>query len=222
MLQRVLLFSKDNLFNKIISDFLISLGGYELEIIKEFQPKKNSLKFNKSDIPIFYVSEKNILDDFIIFLSSQSYKGAYIVFNSNNEEINIGESKALFFHTPFVLSELLQALSSIINQRQAIEYHDIKFKKLSLNMTTKSLSNSGKTIKLTDKEIKILWHLIKEKNLIVSQGFLLNKVRGYRDNIETKTLTTHIYTIRKKLNSFNDIFSIENSEEGYCIKFKPN
>ena len=89
-------------------------------------------------------------------------------------------------------------------------------------MTTKSLSNSGKTIKLTDKEIKILWHLIKEKNLIVSQGFLLNKVWGYRDNIETKTLTTHIYTIRKKLNSFNDIFSIENSEEGYCIKFKPN
>ena len=75
MLQRVLLFSKDNLFNKIISDFLISLGGYELEIIKEFQPKKNSLKFNKSDIPIFYVSEKNILDDFIIFCLASLTKG---------------------------------------------------------------------------------------------------------------------------------------------------
>tara|TARA_B100001142_G_scaffold313568_1_gene350175 strand:- start:1670 stop:2338 length:669 start_codon:yes stop_codon:yes gene_type:complete len=222
MLQRVLLFSKDKLFNKIISDLLISLGSYEIEIVKDFQSEKNSLKFNKSDIPIFYVSEKNILDDFIIFLSSQSYKGSYIVFNSNNEEINMVESKALLFDTPFVLSELLQALSSIRIQRQATEYHDIKFKKLFLNMTAKSLSDSRDTVKLTDKEIKIFWHLIKEKNSIVSQGFLLNKVWGYREDIETKTLTTHIYTIRKKLNCFNNIFSIENFEEGYCIKFKPN
>ena len=222
MLQRVLLFSKDKLFNKIISDLFISLGSYELEVVRDFQPKKNSFKFNKSDIPIFYISEKNILDDFIVFLSSQSYKEPYIVFNSNNEEINMEESKALFFDTPFVLSELLQALSSITIQRQATEYHDIKFNKLLLNMTAKSLSDFRDTVKLTDKEIKILWHLIKEKNSIISQGFLLNKVWGYREGIETKTLTTHIYTIRKKLNRFNRMFSIENSEEGYCIKFKPN
>ena len=113
MLQRVLLFSKDSLFNKIISELLISLEVYELEIVKEFQPKKNSLKFNKSDIPIFYVSEKNILDDFIIFLSSQSYKGSYIVFNSNNEEINMGESKALFFNTPFGNVVILYDLISL-------------------------------------------------------------------------------------------------------------
>ena len=222
MIQRVLLFSKDKLFNKIINDLLTSVGSYELEVVKEFQKKKNLFNFNESDIPIFFVSKKNILDDFIIFLSNQSYKGTYIVFNSNNEERNMGESKALFFNIPFALRELLQALSSIIIQRQAIEYHDIKFKKLFLNMTAKSFSDSKVTIKLTDKEIKILWHLIKEKNSIISQGFLLNKVWGYREGIETKTLTTHIYTIRKKLNSFDDMFLIENSEDGYCIKFNPN
>ena len=89
-------------------------------------------------------------------------------------------------------------------------------------MTAKSFSDSKVTIKLTDKEMKILWHLIKEKNSIISQGFLLNKVWGYREGIETKTLTTHIYTIRKKLNSFDDMFLIENSKDGYCIKFNPN
>ena len=222
MTKSILLFSKDKFFNKTISDLLIGEGSYELKIIKEFQLKKNSLKFNKSDIPIFFVSEKNILDDFIIFLSNQSYKGTYIVFNSNNKERKMKESKALFFNTPFVLRELLQALSNIIIQREVTEYHDIKFKKVFLNMKANSFSDSKETIKLTDKETKILWHLIKEKNSIVSQGFLLNKVWGYKDDIETKTLTTHIYTIRKKLNSFNDIFSIENSEEGYCFKLKPN
>ena len=222
MTKCILLFSKDKFFNKTINDLLVGAGSYEINIIKEFQAKKNSFKFNKSDIPIFFVSEKNILDDFIIFLSNQSYKGTYIVFNSNNEERNMRESRALFFNTPFDLRELLQALSNIIIQREAIEYHDIKFKKVFLNMKANSFSDSKETIKLTDKEIKILWHLFKEKNSIVSQGFLLNKVWGYKDDIETKTLTTHIYTIRKKLNSFNDIFSIENSEEGYCLKFNPN
>ena len=89
-------------------------------------------------------------------------------------------------------------------------------------MTVKTIVDSKANTKLTDKESKILWHLVKEKGLSVSQSFLLNKVWGYKDDIETKTLTTHIYTIRKKLNNFNDTFSIENSEDGYCVKFKSN
>ena len=76
-------------------------------------------------------------------------------------------------------------------------------------MTSKSIGNSKVSIKLTDKEVKILWHLVKEKNSIVNQNFLLNKVWGYKDDIETKTLTTHIYTMRKKLDYFNGIFTIE-------------
>ena len=89
-------------------------------------------------------------------------------------------------------------------------------------MTGKTIGDSKANTKLTDKESKILCHLVKEKGLSVSQSFLLNKVCGYKDDIETKTLTTHIYTIRKKLNNFNDTFSIENSEDGYCVKFKSN
>ena len=202
--------------------FSLVQEAMSLRLSKSFRKKRIYLILMRMIYLFFLSRKKNVLDDFIIFLSSQSYKGTYIVFNSNNDERNVGESKALFFNTPFVLRELLQALSSIIIQRQVIEYHDIKFKKLFLNMTSNSLSDSKVNIKLTDKEIKILWHLIKEKNSIISQGFLLNKIWGYRDGIETKTLTTHIYTIRKKLNRFNRMFSIENSEEGYCIKFKPN
>ena len=88
-------------------------------------------------------------------------------------------------------------------------------------MAGRIIGDSKNNTKLTDKEEKILWHLVKEKGQTVSQKFLLNKVWGYRDDIETKTLTTHIYTIRKKLNIFENIFSIENSEDGYFIKFKP-
>lgn len=220
MTQSVLLFSNDKIFNEIISDSFSGSGIYKLQIIREFMSKKNTVKFKENDIPVLLISKKNNLDDFVIFLSNQSYKGIYIVFGLKKEERNFTENKAIFIDIPFSLIELMQALHSIKIQRREVEYHDIKFKKIFLNMTSKSIGNSKVSIKLTDKEIKILWHLVKEKNSIVNQNFLLNKVWGYKDDIETKTLTTHIYTMRKKLDYFNGIFTIENSDEGYFIKFK--
>ena len=220
MTQSVLLFSNDKTFNEIISDSFLGSGIYKLQIISEFMSKKNIMKFNENDIPVLLISKKNNLDDFVIFLSNQSYKGIYIVFGLKKEERNFTENKAIFIDIPFSLTELMQALHSIKIQRREVEYHDIKFKKIFLNMTSKSIGNSKVSIKLTDKEVKILWHLVKEKNSIVNQNFLLNKVWGYKDDIETKTLTTHIYTMRKKLDYFNGIFTIENSDEGYFIKFK--
>ena len=220
MTQSVLLFSNDKTFNEIISDSFSGSVIYKLQIIREFMSKKNIMKFNENDIPVLLISKKNNLDDFVIFLSNQSYKGIYIVFGLKKEERNFTENKAIFIDIPFSLIELMQALHSIKIQRREVEYHDIKFKKIFLNMTSKSIGNSKVSIKLTDKEIKILWHLVKEKNSIVNQNFLLNKVWGYKDDIETKTLTTHIYTMRKKLDYFNGIFTIENSDEGYFIKFK--
>jgi len=220
MTQSVLLFSNDKIFNEIISDSFLGSGIYKLQIISEFMSKKNIVKFNENDIPVLLVSKKNNLDDFVIFLSNQSYKGIYIVFGSKKEERNFTKNKAIFIDIPFSLIELMQALHTIKIQKREVEYHDIKFKKIFLNMTSKSIGNSKVSFKLTDKEIKILWHLVKEKNSIVNQNFLLNKVWGYKDDIETKTLTTHIYTMRKKLDFFSDIFTIENSDEGYFIKFK--
>ena len=220
MTQSVLFFSNDKIFNEIISDSFSGSGIYKLQIIREFMSKKNTVKFKENDIPVLLISKKNNLDDFVIFLSNQSYKGIYIVFGLKKEERNFTENKAIFIDIPFSLIELMQALHSIKIQRREVEYHDIKFKKIFLNMTSKSIGNSKVSIKLTDKEVKILWHLVKEKNSIVNQNFLLNKVWGYKDDIETKTLTTHIYTMRKKLDFFNGIFTIENSDEGYFIKFK--
>ena len=219
MIHQLFLFSKNETFNILVGDLFISSETFQLNIINKFSLKKK-INFSGNDIPIFFCSEENSFGDFKIFLKNNSFKNTAIFFNVTTEDKSEDKNKALFFNLPFSLSELMHGLQGIVTQNEDVEYHNIKFKKLSLDMAGRHIKDSLVSVKLTDKEAKILWHLVKEKGSTVSQNFLLKKVWGYKDNIETKTLTTHIYTIRKKVNKFSNIFSIENSDEGYCVRFK--
>ena len=219
MIHQLFLFSKNETFNILVGDLFISSEIFQLNIINKFSSKKK-INFSGNDIPIFFCSEENSFEDFKIFLKNNSFKNTAIFFNVMKEDRGEDKNKALFFNLPFCLSDLLHGLQGIVTQNEDVEYHNIKFKKLSLDMAGRHIKDSLVSVKLTDKEAKILWHLVKEKGSTVSQNFLLKKVWGYKDNIETKTLTTHIYTIRKKVNKFGNIFSIENSDEGYCVRFK--
>jgi len=219
LIHQLFLFSKNETFNILVGDLFISSEIFQLNIINKFS-LKNKINFSGNDIPIFFCSEENSFEDFKIFLKNNSFKNTAIFFNVMKEDKSEDKNKALFFNLPFSLSELMHGLQGIVTQNEDVEYHNIKFKKLSLDMAGRHIKDSLVSVKLTDKEAKILWHLVKEKGSTVSQNFLLKKVWGYKDNIETKTLTTHIYTIRKKVNKFSNIFSIENSDEGYCVRFK--
>tara|TARA_B110000305_G_scaffold146033_1_gene162221 strand:+ start:300 stop:959 length:660 start_codon:yes stop_codon:yes gene_type:complete len=219
LIHQLFLFSKNETFNILVGDLFISSEIFQLNIINKLS-LKNKINFSGNDIPIFFCSEENSFEDFKIFLKNNSFKNTAIFFNVMKEDRGEDKNKALFFNLPFSLSDLLHGLQGIVTQNEDVEYHNIKFKKLSLDMAGRHIKDSLVSVKLTDKEAKILWHLVKEKGSTVSQNFLLKKVWGYKDNIETKTLTTHIYTIRKKVNKFSNIFSIENSDEGYCVRFK--
>ena len=153
---------------------------------------KKKINFSENDIPIFFCSGENSFEDFKIFLKNNSFKNTAIFFNVMKEDKAEHKGKALFFNLPFSFIELLRGLQGIVTENEGAEYYNIKFKKLSLDMSGRQIRDTKVSVKLTDKEAKILWHLVKEKNSKVSQNFLLKKVWGYNDDIETKTLTTHI------------------------------
>ena len=123
----------------------------------------------------------------------------------------------IFLKTPFYFNELLKIIENITLQRELIDYSNLKFGKIILDMTGKVIKGLNNSVKLTDKEARIMWHLIEAKGDTIGQDYLLNKVWGYNKDIETKTLTTHIYTIRKKIIPFKKVLSIESSENGYYI-----
>ena len=79
------------------------------------------------------------------------------------------------------------------------------------------LINDNK-LKLTEKEINTITYLSKS-NKPVSIDELQENVWSYQSDIETHTVETHIYRLRKKiLNTFSDKEFIISKKNGYQIK----
>ena len=75
-----------------------------------------------------------------------------------------------------------------------------------------------KKLKLTEKEIRTIVYLSKSVNPITINE-LQTEVWGYQSDLETHTVETHIYRLRKKiLDKFDDREFIISEKDGYQIK----
>ena len=61
------------------------------------------------------------------------------------------------------------------------------------------LDQSGKKIRLTEKETNILKYLYRADGKAVSREQLLTEVWGYNTGVTTHTLETHVYRLRQKM-----------------------
>ena len=175
------------------------------------------------DFKILY----NILDEIKDYLKFQilHYKNEEIFLNSN--DLNLNDSlilvrldnkvflnnekisrKKIFSipNYPITIDKLVEILNvNLIKQKYNYQSNiDIKDYKLDLNSRT--ITKNNQNLKLTQKEIDIILFLNgHEKPQKVS--VLQNKVWGYSLELETHTVETHIYRLRKKI---KDKFKVRN------------
>jgi hypothetical protein len=86
-----------------------------------------------------------------------------------------------------------------------------------LNLNSKFLSKGNLNLKLTEKEIEVILYLnsTKVKHEVLD---LQKNIWGYSANIETHTVETHIYRLRKKISYFfKDEKFILSHKNGYFI-----
>ena len=156
------------------------------------------------------VDNENYLSDFVKNLTN------YLV---------ISNKKHLTTHNQFVLDK------GPVNIFKLLEKINIEFLKLQFNSQSKVKVNvyiidlnsremllKDNKLKLTEKEINTITYLSKSDKP-VSIDELQEKVWSYQSDIETHTVETHIYRLRKKiLNIFNDKDFIISKKDGYQIK----
>ena len=86
-----------------------------------------------------------------------------------------------------------------------------------INLNTKEITTGQNKLKLTEREKDFLLFLKNSKKPQTINN-ILESVWGYSKGIETHTVETHVYRLRKKfLDSFNDNNFIKNNKKGYYI-----
>ena len=144
----------------------------------------------------------------------------------NKKYLIITKEKLLNFKNQYVLNDLPIKLTKLIEKfnieflkQQFNNQSDIKIGKYKININSREIILTNKLkLKLTEKEINTILYL-SDAGKIVSINELQQKVWSYQSDIETHTVETHIYRLRKKFsNAFNDNEFIISKKNGYQIK----
>ena len=95
---------------------------------------------------------------------------------------------------------------------------EVKINNYTIDLNSREIQINNIKLKLTEKEINTISYLSKSSKP-VRVDELQEKVWRYQSGIETHTVETHIYRLRKKfLNTFNDNEFIISKKNGYQIK----
>ena len=128
------------------------------------------------------------------------------------------------FDNQFVLDNIPIKISKLIEkiniQSLKMQYNDkseLKINQYKIDLNSRELIEKNNKLKLTEKEANIIVYLSQSDNS-VSIDQLQFDVWGYRSKLETHTVETHIYRLRKKiLKKFNDNDFIISHKNGYKI-----
>ena len=120
--------------------------------------------------------------------------------------------------TPINIFNLVEKINIKFLKIQFNNQSELKIKNYFINLNSRDLLMNNIKLKLTEKEINTIIYLSKSAKP-VSVTELEKKVWSYQSDIETHTVETHIYRLRKKIfNAFGDNQFISSEKNGYYIK----
>ena len=160
-------------------------------------------------------------NDEISKLDNSAYGNYLIVVKSLSNLINKDiEKKKLYLigNLPIKINKLIEKINIQLLKQKYNYQSEIRINKYKLNLNSREISLNKKLIKLTEREIDIILFLNENKKPI-NIDILQKEVWGYSSELETHTVETHIYRLRKKLkDKFNDEEFILSLKKGYQIK----
>ena len=150
----------------------------------------------------------NRLDHLVI--SKTDYK---LLQNNNITNQNLLE----FNDLPLSLKKLLELINIKLIKLKFNQQSKITIQGYELNLNSKFFSKGNLKLKLTEKEIEIILYL-NDKKIKHNVEDLQKNIWGYSANMETHTVETHIYRLRKKISDlFKDEKFILSHKNGYFI-----
>ena len=180
--------------NLVIYDFKILF-----EILKEIN---NYINFKL--ISVDKVSDLNLKD-----------QNDYLLIS--NKKIKNVENQITLNNFPIDIIKLIESINVKFLKKKYSQQSDIDIGDYKLNLNSRKIFNGTKSLNLTEREANIVIYLNNSKKP-VKISKLQTEVWGHNSKLETHTVETHIYRLRKKINDiFEDNNFIKSSKSGYVI-----
>ena len=190
----LVLYSKDASFTSVLEEQISSLGNVRsLCDLETLQVDNDSiliidfLSVSETPQELTALLQKNLI---VLAIVPKEYK-----------HLQNAEYFREIFSTPLRLGYFMDRLEYYVNKHPLLKKTTLDLEKIVLESKNKSIhlkENPMTAIKLTEKEFALI-ELLATNNAPMQRQDILNKIWGYDERIETKTLETHIYQLRKKL-----------------------
>ncbi len=180
-------------------------------IIYRFDSLYHILKELEYDLNFKIIRSENQKNLNSLILNLQNY----LIITAEN--ISFDNEYIISDQFPLKLSKLIENLNIKFLKNKFANQSMIVIKNYALDLNSREISLNKIKLKLTEKEINTITYLSNKKKP-VSTKELQAKVWGYQSGMETHTVETHIYRLRKKiLKVFNDENLLVSKKNGYQI-----
>ncbi len=177
------------------------------ELFKILNELKDHLDFN-----IYNFTEKQELLN-----SNKNKYYNYLVLTDAKNKIEDEKFQLILNKMPDSVYSIIEKINVSLLKQKYSEQSDIIIGKYSIDINSRSIKNTNETLKLTQREIQIILFLKQSKSPQNIEN-LQKKVWGHNSNLETHTVETHIYRLRKKISEkFKDNNFINSTKKGYII-----
>ena len=168
-----------------------------------------------------------LITDDVLAMNDISYVSEFdqaIIINSIGNKLNTDQlnNQFILLNTPLSIRDLFERVAGSLDQIESQTARKLNFSKFVYDPGMRSLSNEDFFIRFTEKESQIFMCLMDNSNTHISKKSLLKKVWSYNEDIDTHTLETHIYSLRKKIEKnllLKDLIVFED-KKGYFLNKK--
>ncbi len=136
----------------------------------------------------------------------------------SKDPINNHANNFVIHEIPIKIEKLIEQINLRLLKDRFNAQSEIEIGNYKINLNSREISNKAGLIPLTEREINLILFLKNSKKAVGIEE-LQKKVWEYGSELETHTVETHIYRLRKKIKEkFGDENFILSLKEGYSIK----
>ena len=204
MQKKFVIIDNDVLLNDLIEEqvSIVFKKDFNIKFLKTY----NINNLNVIDtVDLIIVNFKFIKDNYniLINLANEKKSKIIVIFDDHFDRSQLKKFNNFdFVVKPFRLKQLIDIMHDFFISYEAHQKHVKITRDLIFRPETKTLLEKNKIINLTEKESRLLNFILENKENVLKKDDILINVWGITERINTHTLETHIYSLKKKLDAF--------------------